>query len=99
MTQSCPKWGEVPLASGFTLLGPKAYLKIMERNLKRILLKRRKGQQYLQPSGEWTEVRETARGFPTAVIAYDWASEQELLGIDILLTFEDSKWDFVTFRL
>ncbi len=53
----------------------------------------------MQPSGEWGQSRETARTFPGTVFAYYWAKEKELLGVEVLLAFDDSNWDVVTFRL
>ena len=64
----------------------------------RVLLRRRKGQ-YLQPSGEWSVARETAREFPGSAFAYYWALEQNLLGCEVLLAFEDVQYDVVTLRL
>ncbi len=65
----------------------------------RILLRKQPGEQYLQPTGEWGHSRETARTFPTSVFAYHWAKEKELLGVEVLLAFEDSRWDVVTMRV
>ncbi len=61
----------------------------------RILL--RQGEEYLQTSGEWGQ-RETAREFPTSTFAYYWAKEKQLLGIEVLLAFDDAQWDIVTMR-
>ncbi len=65
----------------------------------RVLLRKRQGQLYMQPSGEWGQSRETARTFPGTVFAYYWAKEKELLGVEVLLAFDDSHWDVVTLRL
>ncbi len=65
----------------------------------RVLLRKQQDHQYMQPSGEWSDDRETARTFPTSVFAYLWAQEKKLLGIDVLLAFDDAKWDLVTMRL
>ncbi len=65
----------------------------------RVLLRKVREQLYMQPSGEWTAARETARSFPTSALAYYWAKEKELLGVEVLLAFDDSRWDVVTMRL
>jgi hypothetical protein len=59
----------------------------------RIVLRNRKSRLYLQPSGEWGADRDTARDFPTSVVAYFWAKEQQLLNVQILLTFADPRLD------
>ncbi len=41
----------------------------------------------------------TARAFPTSALAYYWAKEKELLGVEVILAFDDSRWDVVTMRL
>ena len=65
----------------------------------RVLIRKREDQLYLQPSGKWSEARDTARAFESSSFAYWWAREQELLGIDIVLAFDDSRYDFVPLRL
>ncbi len=65
----------------------------------RVLLRKRQGQLYMQPSGEWGEGRETARTFPTSMLAYYWAMEKKLLGVEVLLAFDDERWDVVTVRI
>ena len=65
----------------------------------RILIRKREGQLYLQPSGIWSTNRSMAKEFESSVFAYWWAQEQKLLGIDILMAFEDTAYDFVPLRL
>lgn len=65
----------------------------------RILLRKQPEELYLQPSGQWGKSRETAREFPGSVFAYYWAREQQLLGAEVLLAFEDAQWDVVTMRV
>lgn len=62
-------------------------------------MRQQKSQRYLQPSGEWNESRETAREFASSVLAYWWAKEQNLLGIDVLMAYADANKDFVSMRL
>ncbi len=68
-----------------------------ERKGMRILL-RQKSQRYLQPSGEWAEDRKTARDFTNSAAAYFWALEQQLFGAEVLMAFEDPRWDIVLLR-
>lgn len=65
----------------------------------RILIRKREGRAYLQPGGKWSPNRNTAKQFESSVFAYWWAQEQKLLGIDILMAFDDPKYDFVPLRL
>lgn len=65
----------------------------------RILIRRQKGHQYLQPSGEWSENRETARDFYNSTVAYWCAKAQHLRGVEVLMAFEDPQWDFVPMTL
>lgn len=65
----------------------------------KVLIRKRDREIYLQPSGEWSPSRETAKQFENSSFALWWAREQQLLGIDILLAFEDPRWDFVPLRL
>src|SRR5262249_16346186 len=54
---------------------------------------------YLQPAGDWTANRETAKEFLTAAIAYWWAIEQKLLGTEVLLTLANPQKDFVAMKV
>ncbi len=72
---------------------------LTKRSEMRILIRRQKGQDYLQPSGDWGQNKQTARAFASSVAAYDWAKERQLLGIDIFLSFSDPQYDFVTMRV
>lgn len=65
----------------------------------RILIRKQDDKLYLQPSGEWSEARETAREFDCSLFAYWWAREQELPGIEILLAFDDASYDFVPLKI
>ncbi len=66
----------------------------------RILVRKCATSLYLQSSGEWNLERKTAREFQTSFLAYWWAHEQKLSGIEILLAFDqDPFYDFVCLRL
>ncbi len=65
----------------------------------RILLRQQKGQKYLQPSGEWNETRATAREFATSLLAYWWAKEQQLLGVEVVMAYADAQRDVVSMRV
>ncbi len=64
-----------------------------KRNSMRILLRQAETGLYLQPSGEWTSNRETARTFATSVLAYYWAKEQHLIKACVLLAFNNPAFD------
>ncbi len=64
----------------------------------RVLIRRRTGQLYLQPSGAWTPNRRTARNFASSLLASAWAKEQRLLDAEILLAWADPSYDFVVLR-
>jgi hypothetical protein len=55
----------------------------------RILLRQPLGPQYLQPDGDWSGNRETARSFVASIVAYWWAVEQRLLKAEVVLAFKD----------
>ncbi len=61
----------------------------------RILLRQQKSEKYLQPTGEWSEERETAREFLSSVLAFLWARERKFRGVEVLMAFENPRWDFV----
>ncbi len=63
----------------------------------RILL--RQGHLYLQPSGEWNEAKATARQFASSLLAYWWAKEQRLLGVEVVMASSDGQPDFVSMRV
>ncbi len=63
----------------------------------RILL--RQGQEYLQPSGEWNKARATAREFASSLLAYWWAKEKQLLGVEVVMVYADGQPDFVPMRV
>ncbi len=63
----------------------------------RILLPR--GQEYLQPSGEWGQARATAREFVTPLLAYWWAKEQQLLGVEVVMADTNGQSEFVPLRV
>ncbi len=64
----------------------------------RVLLRQQETGFYLQPSGEWSKSRETAREFANSVVAFWWAKEQQLLGTEVLLAFANPQNDFVSMR-
>jgi hypothetical protein len=61
----------------------------------RILIRKREGKQYLQPTSQWSPNRTAAKDFESSVFAYWLAQEQALLDIDILMAFDNPKYDFV----
>ena len=65
----------------------------------RILLRQQKTGFYLQPSGQWSNERESARGFDDAVVAYFWAKEQGLLGTNVLMAVSQEQDDTVLARV
>jgi hypothetical protein len=64
-----------------------------------VLLRKKTAPLYLQPSGEWTDCRATARVFGTTLLAYCWAKEEQLLDAVILLAFAYPQKDIVLFAL
>jgi len=58
----------------------------------------RHGQEYLQPSGDWNKARATAREFVSSLVAYAWAKQQQLLGVEVVMVYADGQADFVTMR-
>ena len=62
----------------------------------RILLRQQDSGFYLQPSGQWSNDRKTAREFVDATAAYWWAVEQSLPAAEVLLAFTDTSEDFVS---
>ncbi len=64
-----------------------------------ILLRQQETGKYLQPSGEWSTERETARRFDSGLVAYFWALEAGFVGVDVLLAFTDPAFDIATLRL
>jgi hypothetical protein len=65
----------------------------------RILLRKHGKELYLQPSGDFTQDREAARTFESGLVAYAWALEQKLLGVEVLLAFPDQSDDIVTLKV
>ena len=61
----------------------------------RVLLRQPETGLFLQPTGEWNHNRETARAFASAVTAYFWALERDLLGTEVWLALVDPRRDFV----
>ncbi len=68
------------------------------KNGMRVLIRRRRQQDYLQPSGEWGADRSTARNFISSVEACSWAHEENLAEVEVLLAFDDKSYDLVVFR-
>ncbi len=64
----------------------------------RILIRKRATEFYLQPSGAWNLSRQRARQFATSIIAYVWAKEQNLVGIEVVLAFKNPVYDFALLR-
>ena len=65
----------------------------------RILLRQPETGLFLQPTGEWSHDRETARQFAGAVNAYFWALERGLTGTEVWLALVDPLKDFVCIRV
>ena len=65
----------------------------------RVVLRQAVTGHYLQPSGEWTPARESARCFISAVAAYFWAIEEKLLGTEVWLALTDPHKDFACMRV
>jgi len=65
----------------------------------RILLRQRATGLYWQPSGVWGPARDSARSFANSFAAYRWAREQRLLGIEVLMAFNDQEYDLISMQL
>ena len=65
----------------------------------RVLLRQTGTELFLQPSGDWASNRKTARQFFSAAIAYWWAIEQKLLGVEVLLAQSNTGKDFVAMKV
>src|SRR5215467_1788541 len=63
----------------------------------RVVLRQSDSGLYLQPSGEWSPDRETAREFLSAVVAYWWSVEQDLMA-DVWMVLKDPTDDFACMR-
>ena len=61
----------------------------------RVLLRRARDSLYLQPSGDWTQNRETAREFASGFEAYLWAKEHNLVSIEVIIAFKNPQRDIV----
>ncbi len=64
----------------------------------RIVMRRRTGQEYLQPSGAWSDNRETARVFESSSFTYHRARKHRLLVIDVRTAVDAVQRDFVTMK-
>jgi hypothetical protein len=58
-----------------------------------------KGELYLQPTGEWSANRETAREFESSSAAYQWAREQLIADYQVVLESDGPAYDFVPLKL
>lgn len=65
----------------------------------RILLQQQRTGFYLQPSGEWSASRDSARSFGDSCIAYLWARDQGFLGSSVLMAVDQQQYDTVLARL
>ncbi len=61
----------------------------------RIVLRRGQGL-YLQPSGRWTNNRETAQEFETSFQALSLAQGEKWLHSEVVLTFGDPLYDLIS---
>ena len=71
------------------------------RILLRKCLSQRNAQQagfYLQPTGDWSKNRKTARHFTHTVDAHWWAKEQECLDAEVVLAYSDPDRDYGCMR-
>lgn len=74
----------------------KAYLKAaMNEDEMRILLRQPDAGLYLQSSGDWSCSRKMARSFNSVNSAFFWVSEKQIHGVEILMAFQDCKYDVV----
>src|SRR5262249_24450830 len=64
----------------------------------RIVLRKQAEALYLQPSGEFNGDRESAWDFETSSVAWSWAKERKLPGLEVVLAFEDAQYDVVSMR-
>ena len=62
----------------------------------RIVLRKPDDCLYLQASGEWACSREGARSFESVLVAFTWARDRKLAGLEILFCFSDCKYDLVS---
>ncbi len=69
----------------------------MQLNVMRIVLRRRE-ELYLQPSGQWTNNRETAREFETSFQAFSLAQNENWIHSEVVLTFGDPLYDLVALQ-
>jgi len=65
----------------------------------RFLLRQTGTELFLQFSGDWTNNRKTARKFISAAIAYWWAIEQKLFGVEVLQAQSEPGKDFVAMKV
>ncbi len=69
--------------------------RVMRLGVPRILLRRSQGL-YLQPSGRWTNNRETAQEFETSFQAFSLAQGENWLHSEVVLTFGDPRYDLIS---
>ncbi len=65
----------------------------------RVLLRQERTGLYLQPSGDWSPRRDTARTFKGSLKAYLWAKDRQFLGTEVLLASANPRNDFVAMRV
>ena len=65
----------------------------------RVVLRQQETGHYLQPSGEWAQNRDSARQFLSAVGAYRWAMEQQMVGTEVWLALSDARKDFACLKV
>jgi len=65
----------------------------------RILLRQQGTGFYLQASGAWTTVRQSARNFADCVMAISFAKQSRLRGADVLMAGPDQTYDVVLARV
>ncbi len=61
----------------------------------RVVLRNMKTGLFFRNSADWSENAEEARDFMDATTALYFAKEQELLDVEILLKFQNPKYDIV----
>lgn len=53
----------------------------------------------MQSSGAWSSNRQTARDFDKGIVAYHWADNHHLIGVEVLMAFEPPEYDVALFKI
>ncbi len=65
----------------------------------RVLVRKAEVEKYLQPSGDWGDSRDTAREFPRTTSALEWLQQKNVSGAEVLLAFDNPRYDVPSFRV